>query len=112
MEGKTGFLMLVLAVVCLAGAIMFAAPAGVEAQPQTANFEASGFNVNAAMADNLKALVGKRVTVTLDSGKTFTGIVKAVGERLLHLEKLEGKEFFDALINLESIRAVDTRVRS
>ena len=49
--------------------------------------------------------------MTLDSGKTFVGIVKEVGNHLMWLEKLEGKEFFDALIRINSITAIDTRFR-
>jgi small nuclear ribonucleoprotein (snRNP)-like protein len=63
------------------------------------------------LTDNLKSLIGKKISVTLDSGKTFTGFVKAVGEHLLHLEKLDGKEYFDALLRIENISAIDTRIR-
>ncbi len=69
------------------------------------------YNVNISIEDNLKSLAGKRVYVTLDSGKTFTGTVKEVGNHLLWLEKLEGKEFFDALIRINTITAIDTRFR-
>ena len=87
-------------------------PAKVQAQSKVAAEEAVSYNVNGSMADNLKSLTGKRVVVTLDSGKSFGGIVKAVGDHLVHLEKLEGKEFFDALILIEDIGAIDTRFRS
>ncbi len=96
---------------CLTGAFVLAAQVMVHAQPGIVEVEGIGYNVNASMADNLKALTGKKVSITLDSGKTLTGSVKAIGGRLLHMEKLEGKEFFDALVRLESISAVDTRIR-
>ena len=67
--------------------------------------------VNASIADNLKSLLGKQVYVTLDSGKTFAGFVKEVGNHLLHLEKLQDKDYFDALIKMEDISAIDTRFR-
>ena len=67
--------------------------------------------VNASIADNLKSLLGKQVYVTLDSGKTFAGFVKEVGNHLLHLEKLQDKDYFDALIKIEDISAIDTRFR-
>ena len=67
--------------------------------------------VNASIADNLKSLLGKQVYVTLDSGKTFAGLVKEVGNHLLHLEKLQDKDYFDALIKIENISAIDTRFR-
>jgi small nuclear ribonucleoprotein (snRNP)-like protein len=98
--------------------ILFAAalllPAGLMAaeKPGTDAAESVSYNVNASMQDNLKSLAGKRVYVTLDSGNTMTGTVKEVGNHLLHLEKLDGKEYFDALIRIDSISAIDTRFRN
>jgi hypothetical protein len=101
--------------IMLAG-LVFAAtlvlPAGVLAQAKVVPVEGVGYNVNASMKDNLKSLTGKSVYVTLDSGKTLTGTVKEVGEHLVHLEKLEGKEYFDALIVIQHINAIDTRFRN
>ncbi len=74
--------------------------------------EGVNYNVNSTMADNLKALAGKKVSIHLDSGKTLTGVVKEVGNHLVHLEKLEGKELFDAIVTMTAIEAVDTRFRS
>jgi len=82
-----------------------------EAQNKMINIEGVGYNVNASLVDNLKSLIGKVVYISLDSGKTYTGLIKAVGDHLVHVEKLEGKEYFDALISIESIRAIDTRFR-
>ena len=69
------------------------------------------YNVNSSLADNLNSFVGKKVYITLDSGKTFAGNVKDVGNQLMHLEKLENKDYFDALINIQNISAIDTRFR-
>jgi len=63
------------------------------------------------MAENLKSFIGKTMYFTLDSGKVFIGSVKEVGNHLVHLEKLSGKEYYDALISIESIDAVDSRFR-
>lgn len=86
-------------------------PSGAMAQPKGASGEGVSYNVNSSILDNLKSLVGKKVEVVLTSGKTFTGIVKEVGTHLVHLEKLEGKEYFDALIVIENISALDSRFR-
>jgi small nuclear ribonucleoprotein (snRNP)-like protein len=83
----------------------------VGAQSNVVAIEGINYNVDSSLADNLKSLSGKRVYVTLDSGKTFSGTIKGVGNHLVHLEKLDGKEFFDALIRIESISAIDTRFR-
>jgi len=69
------------------------------------------YNVNASLTDNLKSFTGKKVNITLNSGKTFGGIVKKVGDQLVHLEKINGKDYFDALIRIEDISALDARFR-
>lgn len=74
--------------------------------------EGVSYNVNANFVDNLKSLTGKKVYITLDSGTILAGNVKTVGDHLLHLEKLDGKEYFDALIIIEKIIAIDTRFRT
>jgi len=98
-----------------AGAVLAAAmllqPGVGKAEMQVAPVEGVGYNVHASLGDNLRALVGKRVYLTLDSGKVFAGTVKSVGDHLLHLEKLEGKDFFDGLIRIDRIDAIDTRFR-
>jgi hypothetical protein len=99
-----------LAVASLA-AILFMPPATARAASNLVAVEGVSYNVDASLADNLTALIGKRVYVTLASGKTLTGFVKAVGNHLLHLEKLASKDYFDALIRIERISAIDTRFR-
>jgi hypothetical protein len=69
------------------------------------------FNISQSLADNLLACKGKSVTVTLQAGQSVTGLVKDVKNDLLHLEKLSQKEFYDALIVLTHVCAVEVRVR-
>ena len=73
--------------------------------------EGMHFTVNASMMDNLNALTSKKVLVTLNGGKTLAGIVKSVGQHLIHLEKIERKEFFDSLIRIDSIQAIEVQFR-
>jgi small nuclear ribonucleoprotein (snRNP)-like protein len=73
--------------------------------------EGAHFTLNASMSQNLKTFIGKRVSVTLDSGNVISGVVKDVGDHFLHLEKLERKEYFDALIRIEDITAFESRFR-
>jgi len=87
-------------------------PVEVEAKTEVFAIEGISYNVSSSLADNLKSLIGKKVSITLDSGKTLTGLVKEVGNHLMHLEKLDGNEYFDALIRLENISAIDTRFRN
>ena len=71
--------------------------------------EGMSYNVDASLEENLKSLDGKKVSVACVSGKTFSGFVKKVGNHLIHLEKLDGKDYFDALIRIENICAVEAQ---
>ena len=98
-------------VVVVLGIMMSFPTTPAAAKPKIVAVEGVNFNVSASMGDNLKSLYGKRVYVTLNSGKSFTGLVKKAGEHLVHIEKLVGKEYFDALIRIEDISAIDTMFR-
>jgi hypothetical protein len=81
-------------------------------EAQAVPVEGARFQVNASIGDNLKTFQGKRVFIVLDSGKELGGIVKEVGGPFLHLEQIEGMDFFDALIRLDQIDAVKARFRA
>ena len=59
----------------------------------------------------LTAQKGKRVTVRVRSGQEFTGTVRDVTGRLVQLGAISGREFFDAVVPLESIDAVLVRIK-
>lgn len=107
MVGSAG---LVLAI--LLNVTIFMLPTEATAKTKVVAVEGISYNVNSSLTDNLKSLVGKKVYVTLDSGKTLAGFVKEIGNHLMHLEKLDGKDYFDALIRIENISAIDTRFRN
>jgi len=81
------------------------------AKTEIAAIEGMRYNVNFSLHDNLKLLMGKKVYVTLSSGKTFAGYIKELGDHLVHLEKLDGKSYFDALVRIEDISAIDAKFR-
>lgn len=105
-----GFVGLALAIVFFVTIFLLPAEASA-AKAKVVALEGISYNVNSSLVKNLKSLIGKKVYVTLDSGKTLAGLVKEVGKNLMHLEKLEGKDYFDALIRIENISAIDTRFR-
>lgn len=63
------------------------------------------------VAQILAARTGKVVSLRLGD-EEITGTVKTVGDQLVHLERLSGKDFFDAAVRLDRIDAVVVRVRS
>jgi small nuclear ribonucleoprotein (snRNP)-like protein len=69
------------------------------------------FNVSSSLKDNLKIYLGKDVLIHLRSGKTFQGYVKSVDDNFAHLEKLSGKDFYDVLIRIEDISAIEAKFR-
>ena len=81
------------------------------ASPEIIPVQGVQYNVNFSFHANLKALTGKKVQLTLSSGQKLIGNIKSVGEHMLHLEKIQGREFFDALIRIENIIALETRFR-
>jgi hypothetical protein len=101
-----------IAITVLFSAILFTLPNEAVAKSNAVAIEGMSYNVNSSLADNLKSLVGKKVSVTIVSGKTISGFVKEVGIHLIHLEKLDGKDFFDALIRIENISAIEAMFRN
>jgi hypothetical protein len=73
--------------------------------------EVARFDVNTSMVDNLAPLKGKSVTVTLSTGQAITGTVSDVKGNLLHLSRVSQRDFYDALIAVDHIAAIETKVR-
>ena len=105
LSSSTGVLLMILSLTQLL--ITFS----TEAKAQTAAIEAPEFKVLASLKDNLSLLVDKRVSIHLRSGTTYQGSLKSVGDHFIHLEKMGGKDFFDALIRIEDISAIEVQFR-
>ena len=71
MVGSAGLALTILFYVAV-----FMLPAVTEAKTTVVAIEGISYSVNSSLADNLKSLIGKKVYVTLNSGKTFIGFVK------------------------------------
>jgi hypothetical protein len=59
--------------------------------------------------DVLRARSGKPVTLQLRSGKEYGGTVAEVRADSVVLRTLTGKEFFDAIVRLDDVSAVELR---
>lgn len=64
-----------------------------------------------ALAKSLKERDGKTATLVLASGAELTGKVSNVTDDSVKLSELSGKEFFDAVIDLDHVQAVVFRAR-
>ncbi len=65
----------------------------------------------ATIGEVLSEYTGKRVVLRLASGDEIEETVTIVGNSLLHLAKLSGKEFYDAVVSIGKISSVRMRVR-
>lgn len=59
----------------------------------------------------LKAQTGKSATVQMRSGQELTGTVVFVGDEMVRLSRLSGKDFYDAAIKLDDVSAVVFKAR-
>lgn len=111
MDKKTHLTTRKLSITIVIMVILLTISGQVLAKQNIVAIEDASFVINASMSQNLKSFIGKKINVTLDSGQVISGTVKSVGDHMLHLEKLSGKEYYDALIRIENIGAFDSRFR-
>jgi hypothetical protein len=64
-----------------------------------------------SVRDVLTRQVGKIITVRLRAGEEISGKVQTVGEHVVHLAQLAGRDFYDAAIRVDAIDAVLVRAR-
>lgn len=65
----------------------------------------------ATMKEVLAEQTGKRVALRLVSGEELEGTVTSVGNSLAHISRLSGKDFYDAVVNIDQVSAVRIKVR-
>jgi len=99
-------------ILALMAAALFMLPSLAAAGAQWVPVKGVHFNTQTSLADNLKALQGQRVELSLASGATLAGTVESVGAASVHLGKIGGKEAYDALVPLDKISAVQVRFRT
>lgn len=68
-------------------------------------------NASDGIREVLTANIGKRVSVRTDAGEGLEGNVASVGLQLVHIEKLTGKDFYDAVVKIDRISSVVIRAR-
>jgi hypothetical protein len=74
--------------------------------------EFSRSKASVILAEELEKLKGGWVSITLNSGATFSGTVVKVGKGMVHLSKIQDKAYYEALIRLDDISALGARFRS
>lgn len=65
----------------------------------------------ATVKDVLAGQTGKRVLLRIEGGEQVEGTVTKVGDTVVHVAKLSGKDFYDAVVRIDRISAVVFKVR-
>ncbi len=95
---------IILAATVLVGLVLLA-------QGATVAQEKPGFNPAASLKDNLASNVGKRVNLLMSPGESVEGTIEKVGDHFVLISKLSGKDYYDALVRIDSVKAVVYRAR-
>jgi hypothetical protein len=69
-------------------------------------------NDSSTIKDVLSQNIGKRVAVKTDANEALDGTVVKVTGQLVYIEKLVGKEYFDAIVRIDRISSITFRVRT
>lgn len=68
-------------------------------------------NTSQSVKQILDSFAGKRVTVKTDAGESIEGTVTSVGDHVVHISKLSGKDYYDAVVVIQRISAVVFKAR-
>ena len=76
--------------------------------------EAGGFQIQSGdkVRTVLERSTGQTVGLRVGSGEEIRGKIGRVGDHVVHLTELSGREFFDAVVPLDAIEAVVIKARS
>lgn len=97
------------AIALVAGLLTLASDS--RAQAPVAKPDGVKLDVAQSLQANLARRLGEKVELVLVSGTSLVGTVKAVGTAGVHLNALEGREFYDALVRTDQIGAVVVRTK-
>ena len=92
-------------------AVVFVVGLLIASQGITVAQEKPGFNPSLSLKDNLASNVGKRVSLMISAGESIEGIIEKVGDHFVLITKLSGKDFYDALVRIDEVKAVVFKAR-
>jgi len=81
-------------------------------QPQADSVMSSNGRCNMVLVEELNKRIGAWVCVTINSGTTYCGVVMKERDGLVHLSKVQGKEFSDVLIRIADVSSLGVSPRS
>lgn len=80
--------------------------------PAGAGEEKKGLSVAGGVHEALVRIgSGEKVELGLRNGQTYAGVLGLIGDQLVLIQQLRGKEFYDALVRIDDISSLEVRVR-
>ena len=73
--------------------------------------EGTEFKPFVSIKENFLVNVGKRISLRTESGDTIDGTIARVGDQNVHISKLTGKDFYDAIVRIDKIESFTFRAR-
>jgi hypothetical protein len=70
------------------------------------------FHPSATLNEILQKYVGKDVYLLLSSGRELHGRLEKAGANVVHLSKISGRDFYDAVVQTNQIEGFEFRARS
>jgi len=69
------------------------------------------FNPYVGIKENFLVNAGKRISLRTESGDTIDGTIARVGDHNVHISKIAGKDFYDAIVRIDKIESFTFRAR-
>jgi hypothetical protein len=98
-----GRMIAIIALACAMGVLVITPARAADDNPL-----AAGGNVQDALA---RVGAGKEVELVLANGKSYRGKLGTVSAQSVVVTEVAGKEYYDVLIDLEDVSAIELRVR-
>lgn len=64
-----------------------------------------------SMKDSLRALEGKQVTIRLKNGQRVKGRLAALGQQLVHIQPVAGREYYAEVLLIDQVAGVEYRAK-
>jgi hypothetical protein len=80
---------------------------GVSAEEQKYELKSAAATIKDVLAEN----INKRVVLRMEAGENLEGTIAKVGDSVVHISKISGRDFYDAVVRVDKISAVLFKVR-
>ena len=100
-----------LGLMLMAGLLAVSAGSGAFMKPLQAKEVKLEIKASTTIKEVLQDQVGKKLILRMQSGEDIDGTVSMVGNSVVHVTRLAGRDFYDAVVSIDRVSAVILRER-